>query len=390
MTRLRALLVAAIALAILVTLGWLLFGRKTVDAGLAARPQVPVAAVRVETLENVLHVIGRVGPVAGTQKRLAFAVPGTVRSIDVRLGERVEAGETLAHLDPTPYAYAAQAAHADAAAASGGAALASVDRVSVKLRVDEADLRRQERLFSAGIVAQRDVAAAEATVAADRAEAQSAQDQRVSARAQSASAQARAGSSDYDLERTTLRAESAGVVAAIFVQPGEYVDAASSVLAMASTDAHSATLDIAVADIARLAPGDRVRARSGDSSWEGRVAGIAASVDPSTGLALASVGGVPEGVRAGTPVDADVVVGHSRGPVVPLAAVIEDPETGRELVFVQTRGAGGASVFAPREVRLGTQSGGLTIVVDGLRAGERVAAQGAIELLAPPAADDGN
>jgi RND family efflux transporter MFP subunit len=349
-----------------------------------ARPNVPLATAREATLERTLHLTGRVGPVAGTLSKLAFPVPGTLRSIDVRLGEHVAAGEALAQLDSTSYAYAAEAARADAAAAAGNAALSSVDRTSVKLRVDQAELQRQRRLYAAGIVAERDVAAAEAVVAADRADTSTARDARAAASAQSASAAARAGGSDYDLSRTTLRATSGGVVSAIYLQAGENVDASTPVIALAPSDTRAATLDAAVGDIAAIAPGDLVRAKAGDVTWEGRVSGVAGAVDQATGLAVVSVNGVPGDLAAGSPVRADVVSGHTRGLAIPVSAVVEDPQTGRNLVFVQAKDASGNETFTSREVGLGLESGDQVLVLSGLRAGERVAVQGAIELLAPP------
>jgi len=362
---------------------WWWFSRSAAATETDARPNVPVATVREATLERTLHLTGRVGPVAGTQSKLAFAVPGTVGSISVRLGERVAAGEALAQLDSTSYAYAAQAARADAAAAAGNAALSSVDHTSVKLRVDTAELERQRRLYAAGIVAARDVAAAEATVAADRADSATARDARAAANAQSASAAARAGGSAYDLSRTTLRAPSDGVVSAIYVQTGENVDPTTAAIALAPSDTRAATLDAAVGDIASIAPGDLVRAKAGDAVWNGRVSGVAAAVDQATGLAVVSVSGVPGDIAAGSPVNADVVLGHAQGLAIPVTAVVEDPQTGRKLVFVRAKNAAGDEAFTPREVRLGLQNGNLVLVRSGLKSGERVAAQGAIELLAP-------
>ncbi len=383
MTRSRVIIVAAVLLVVAGVVWWLV-SRNVAAPETDARPNVPVATAHEATLERTLHLTGRVGPVAGTQSKLAFSVPGTLRSIDVHLGEHVAAGESLAELDATSYAYAAEAARADAAAAAGNAALSSVDRTSVKLRVDTAELRRQRRLYAAGIVAARDVAAAEAVVAADRADTATAHDARAAANAQSVSAAARAGGSAYDLSRTTLRATSDGVVSAIYVQSGENVDASTPVVALAPSDTHAASLDAAVGDIAAIAPGDLVRAKAGDVAWEGRVSGVAGAVDQATGLAVVSVSGVPGDLAAGSPVRADVVSGHTQGLAIPLSAVVEDPQTGRKLVFVQAKDAAGNQTFTSREVRLGLQSGDLVLVLSGLKAGERVAAQGAIELLAPP------
>jgi RND family efflux transporter MFP subunit len=381
MKRSRLFLVLAVAVVLLAAGAWWFLRRGEPATETGTRPSVPVATVRVGTLERTLRLTGRAGPSAGTQTKMAFSIPGTVRSIDVRIGDRVSAGESLAQLDSTPYAYAALAARADAAAASGSAASASVDRTSVKLRVDEADLQRQRRLYAAGIVALRDVASAEAVVAADRAEAQGLSDQRASALAAAASAAARAGSSNYDLSRTTLRAATDGVVSEVYVQRGESVDASTPVVAVAPSGLGSATVEVPVSQMASIAPGDAVRGKAGDVSWDGRIGGIASAVDQATGLAVATVTGLPGDVAAGSPMTVDVVVGRSRGLVIPVAAVVEDPQTGRKLVFV--RGNDGS--FASREVRLGVQSGDRVLVISGLHAGERVAAQGAIELLAPPA-----
>ena len=134
----------------------------------------------------------------------------------------------------------------------------------------------------------------------------------------------------------------------------------------------------------RVAVARPARLRSGEQQWEGRIEGVAPAVDPATGLAVVSVTGVPAGVATGTPIDATVTVGQVRGLVIPRSAVIEDPQSGAKLVFVQSRGQHGALRFAARQVTIDVQSADLVRVRSGLRAGERVASQGAIDLLAPP------
>ena len=347
-------------------------------------PQVPVAVVRLGAVQQTLALAGRVGPAAGTQTKLAFSIAGTVRSIDARLGDRVDAGTPLARLDPTSYALAAQQAGADASAASAASAAAQVDRVSVKLRVDQAELERQRRLYHAGISALRDVQATEATLAADRADAQTANAQIAQAQAQAVSAGARAASANFDVERTTLRAPHDGIVVAIFAQPGDAVDATTPIVAIAPSQQRTVTLDLPVNDVARVRAGDSVRLTAGDTSWGGRVSGVATAVDPATGLAVMTVDGVPSGIAAGTPVDATVVVGAARGLLIPAQAVIEDPQSGRTLAFVQTRDKNGATTFEARTVTIDARNEAFVRVASGLRPGERVAARGAIDLLAPP------
>ncbi|HYL27922.1 MAG TPA: hypothetical protein VEW74_08810, partial [Candidatus Nitrosotalea sp.] len=134
----------------------------------------------------------------------------------------------------------------------------------------------------------------------------------------------------------------------------------------------------------RIALGNLVRVRSSASTWQGRVNGIAASVDPATGLAIISVSGVPAGTAAGTPLDATIVVGEARGLVVPVSAVIEDPQTGAEIVFVRTVDNRGVPHFDARRVTISVRDARLAQVTAGLRSGESVAATGAVDLLAQP------
>lgn len=385
MTRpIRTLLLLAVAVLTVVVVWRLVASRNASAPETSAQPQIPVTIVRFGSVEETLALAGRVGPPAGTQLKLAFALPGTVQSIDVRLGQRVERGTPLAHLDATSYTLAAQQATADAQAAAAATASARVDRFSVKLRADQAELQRQRQLLNAGIVAVRDVQAAQATLAGDRADASSAREQLAQAQAQSRSANARAASAGYDVARTVLRAPAAGTVAGIFVQPGQLVDVTTPALALASSQEGLATLDVPVGELPRIAPGNPVRLRSGGQAWDGRVEGVAPAVDPSTGLAVVSVSGVPDGVATGTPIDATVVVGIARGLVIPRSAVIEDPQSGAKLVFVRSRDEHGALRFAARHVTIDVQSADFVRITSGLRAGERVASQGAIDLLAPP------
>jgi RND family efflux transporter MFP subunit len=385
MTRSRPLTLIAVAIALVVGVvaTWTFTHREAAAPTTAVEPAIPLATAHDGLVERTVALAGRVGPAAGTQAKLAFSVPGTVRSVNVRLGENVDAGAPLAQLDTTSFSLAAQQAGADAQAAAALAAVAAVDRTSVKLRVDRAELQRQRRLYDAGIVAMRDVQAAQAAVAADTAETQSAHNQFAAAQAQSRSANAHAASAGYDLSRTTLRAPATGIVTGIFVQPGDTVDATISAIALTSALAHVATLDVPVGDVPRIAPGDLVRAQANGRRFDARVAGVAPAVNPATGLAIVDVRGVPQDVPAGTPVDAIVVVGHVRGLVIPRTAVVEDPQNGNTLVFVQARAKDGSTRFESRAVTIDVQSDTRVRVIAGLHAGERVAAQGAIDLLAP-------
>jgi RND family efflux transporter MFP subunit len=379
----RTAALAAVALSVVAGIIWWLLAQRATTPTASTAPRIPLATVSEGFVERTVALSGRVGPAAGTQTKLAFSLAGTVRNVNVRLGERVDTGTPLAQIDSTGYALAAQQAGADAQAAAAAAAVAAIDRVSVKLRVDQAELSRQQRLYSGGVVALRDVQAAQAVVAADQAETQGAREQILAAQAQSRSAGAHAASASYDLSRTVLRAPTAGVVTGIFVQPGDSVDTTTPAVALTSETGHVATLDAPVNDVAKIAAGDVVRARANGRAFGAHVAGVAPAVNPATGLAVIDVNGVPSDLPAGTPVDAVIVVGGVRGLVVPRSAVVEDPENGNTLVFVQTRAADGTTRFVSRTVTIDAQNDSDVRVTAGLRAGERIAAQGGIDLLAP-------
>ncbi|MFY9720589.1 MAG: efflux RND transporter periplasmic adaptor subunit [Candidatus Cybelea sp.] len=367
-----------------------LFARAPVakPPGTALAPQVSLATVRQGTVEETISVSGRVGAPAGTQTRLAFAVPGAVQSVDVSLGEHVERGQRLAQLDATPYSLAANQAESEANAATHAAALAAIDRTSLKVRRDEVEVARQQRLYTAGIVALRDVEAAQTTLWTDRGEARSARLQVAQAREQSSAAGFHAADARYDVAQTALRAPASGTVAGIFVTRGQVVDATTAAVSLSSDGQTLATLDVPGSQLARIAAGDVVVMRAGNSHWEGRVEGVAAAVDPVTSLAPMSVSGVPAGLPAGAPIDAVVAVRRIRGLVVPVDAVVEDPQTARELVFVRTQDSNGNSRFDAREVVIDARDDRFAHVVSGLRESERVAAKGAIDLLEQPRGSD--
>jgi membrane fusion protein, heavy metal efflux system len=375
----------ATAVAALVLAGipaWVLLRHAPAPPPASTGPRVPTATVRAGYVERIVRLAGRAGPAAGAQSKLAFLVAGTVLHVSVRLGDRVTAGAVLAQEDPAAYALAARQADADARAAAATAAGASVDRTSAKVRADQAELRRQRRLYQAGIVALRDVQTAEAAVAADVADARGATDQVEAAHAAALAAAARAQSAGYDLARTVLRAPSAGIVTGIFVAPGESVDASIAAIALTPAPSGIATLDVPVSELVEIATGDPVRARANGRTFAAAISGVAPAVNSATGLATASVRGVPEDVPAGTPLEAAVVVGRARGLTIPREAIVEDPGNGTTLALVQTRAQDGSLRFVARNVRIDVQDGTFARVVAGLRPGERIAARGAIDLLA--------
>lgn len=351
----------------------------------SAQPAVDLTTAKMGTFVEHVNAVGRVGAAAGSQSKLSFAESGILQSVNVRIGEHISAGEAVAQLDASGLALAAQQAQADARAATANYRQSEVDRTSTKLAVDRAAVRREESLYAAGVAALKDVQAARAQLAADEADAATARTQVAGAQAQAQSAQDRAALAQRDLSNGTLRAPQDGVVTAIYKRPGEAVDPTTPVVAIGPAASGEVTLDVTAADAARVHAGDPVSFTVPGTGLHsaGRVAGVSPALDPTTQTATVTATGFPTGAPEGSAVQASIDVSRRRGVVIPQSAIVQDPQTGRTLVFVQTRGKNGDEKFAEREVSVAAQNGSQTLVTSGLRPGERIASQGAFALLAP-------
>lgn len=370
-------LVTVVAIAAVITVLRAMHGTPTDDTGTHVS-DIPTAVARYGIIVRTIAMNGRAGSAAPGGAKLAFGISGTLEHVNVAVGDRVRQGEQLAQIDVRSYQLAAQQSLAQAQAQSAAAAASGVDRTSSRLRSDEAELTRQQTLYAAGVVARKDVQTAAATVAADRADTRVARDQSVQAGAQAAAATLQARSSQYDLERTSLRAPFDGTVSEVDGAGGETVDASTPVLAVVPDGTSTGTLDVSFAQAGELHAGDALSLRAGDRQWTARVAALAPTIRNGTGLATVRISYVPPAVVPGTPIDGTATVGTLRGVIVPTAAIVEDPESGANLVFVQSASSG---KFSVRHIRVEGRDDRSARVVSGLRNGERVAAQGAIDLL---------
>ncbi|HEY8298214.1 MAG TPA: efflux RND transporter periplasmic adaptor subunit [Candidatus Baltobacteraceae bacterium] len=349
-----------------------------------AAPQVALATARAGDFTERISAVGRVGAPAGAQTKVAFAVPGILQSVDVRVGEHVGAGQTLAQLNTRNLSLTAQQAQADAAAAAANAQAAAVDKLSTKIAVDRRTLERAQSLFAAGVGARKDIEAARAVLAADYADRNLNGAQRTAAAAQAQSASARSSLTQNDLANATLRAPSDGVVLAILKQPGESVDPTTPVIAIGPAAQAELTLNVSAGDAQRVRVGDPVSIAVPGTNLhaQGRVIGVTPAVDPTTQSATVVVSGVPPGSVAGSAVAATIIVGHSTGILLPQTAIVQDPQSGKTVVFLQKRGKNGDAQFVQTTVSV-VQSDGTTAEITGLNPGAQVAAQGAFALLAP-------
>jgi hypothetical protein len=173
-----------------------------------------------------------------------------------------------------------------------------------------------------------------------------------------------------------LRAPADGVIRAILKRPGEAVDPTQPAIVVGSTTDGVSTLTVGGEDAGSIRIGDHValvlpnRERRAD----GYVREIVPGVDPTTQTTTIVVTGVPPG--------AAIDVEHRYGIVIPTSAIVEDPQSGKSIVFVRTTGKDEHTSFVARDVTIAAGDGMQSLVSSGLRPDERVARQGAFDLLA--------
>ena len=224
-------------------------------------PPEPVRAVKLLTvgaseLQTVQEYAGEVR--AGVESRLGFRVAGKLVERPVQLGQRVQAGQVLAQIDPQDYQLSAAAARAQVAAAQTQYDLAA------------ADYQRYGKLREQNFISGAELERRETTLKAARSSLQQAQ----------AQAQAQGNQAQY----TRLQADASGVVTGIDAEPGQVLAAGTPVVRLAHDGARDVVIAVPEDKITRLQPGQpvQVRAWSTGESLPGTVREVAASADPVT------------------------------------------------------------------------------------------------------------
>jgi membrane fusion protein, multidrug efflux system len=217
------------------------------------RPDVTVRAMAAQPLEDtrVLHFAGVVE--SRERATLTFQVDGVMRERFVALGQRVIIDQPLARLfnpelDP-----------------ARDAALERVREVEAEAEQVRRDLIRARQLFERGVLTEQE---------RDRQEA------RLDAlEASIGSARAGLRGSEQLHREAHLAAPFAGVVEALFMEPGEYVAAGQPVVRLAAPDGLKVEVTVPARMLSGLRVGDRIPVRSPLEGWngQGRVTEIGAS-----------------------------------------------------------------------------------------------------------------
>ncbi|MEQ9400098.1 MAG: efflux RND transporter periplasmic adaptor subunit [Longimicrobiales bacterium] len=325
---------------------WRGVGAKDVEAAAtAAEPmEVVTAAVAQQTVHR--QTTTSIGTVLATRSiTLKNEVPGTVREVRLVPGQVVDAGVVLVALDTS---------------------VETAELAALEARADLArtTLARYERM------AERQAASA---IEVDQ------------ARAEHAIATAEMARVRAVIERKTIRAPFPARVGIADVHPGQFLDAGTRLTTLQGV-AGAVDVDFAVAQdvAAALAVGTSVSVETGSdgtATVPARVTAVDARVDPTTRNAVvrARVDHAAADLTPGSSVRVSVPTGPGGSVVtVPASALRRGPAG--DHVFVLEADEAGAVRARMRSVEAGPLVGDAVVVLQGLDAGERVAADGSFKL----------
>ena len=316
----------------------------------------PVRAVTVSPVvaSAAAELAGEVRPRIET--KVGFQVGGRIARRLVEVGQTVQAGQTLATLDPSDYQLGLAAARAQVAAAQ-------VDRDQQRI-----DYKRFEELSRQGFISGADLERRKAS--------------RDAAEARYAQAVAQADVSGNQAGYSTLRAPAAGVVTGLDAEAGQVVTAGQSVVRIARTEEKEVLVGIPEGQLEALRRiGDvRVRLWSSNRELHGKVREIAPMADPSTRTypARITVLDAPRSVGLGMSATVTFVAPLATSVItLPLQSLFKDGDA----TFVWLLDRNDMTVKRS-PIKLANVSGNDVVIASGVAPGDTVVTAG-VHLLKP-------
>ncbi len=336
-------------------------------------PAIVVTAAETRTLVDRVVATGSVQAVEDVY--VTPLVDGlSIRTLAADVGDRVEAGGTLATLNDD--ALVLQKSQTEASLAKANAALAQIEAqlVEAKANADEAVRVRDraQRLVKSG--SQSQAAADQAVAAADAALARvnSAEQAIAVSQADIKVAQSQIDDIDLKLARTAVKSPVAGIVSARTAKIGAIASGAAAPLFTVIRDGEiELKADVSEDGILKLAPDQKatVTLAGGAATLTGTIRLVEPTLDPQSRLGRVYIRfDEPGKARAGMFASAQIVVEEKEGIVLPLSAVTT---AGGKTVARKVEG--GVVKLVP--VETGIQDGQVIEIVSGLAAGDEVVAK---------------
>jgi RND family efflux transporter MFP subunit len=325
-------------------------------ASCGSEPEAPAPEIRPVRAVTIVKRAGGVPVVltgrleAQDEAALAFRISGRMIERLVQVGDKLEAGQVVARLEPQNETNALRAAEANLRAAQG------------QLTEARAEYQRQQTLNERGFAA--------------RAVYERARQARQTAQSAVDAAQAMLKSAKDQVGFTELRADAEGVVTAVGAEPGEVVQAGQMVVRLAREGGRDAVFDVP-AQVIRTAPADPeitvILTEDPSVRATGRVREVAPQADPLTRTFLVRVGlsEPPPAMMLGATVTGRMEVPADEVIEVPASALTQlDQQPAVWVVDPES------STVAKRGIQVLRYDPGTVVVADGVDPGEIVVTAG--------------
>lgn len=281
---------------------------------------------------------------------LAFRLLGRVVSRDVKVGDIVSKGTTIAALDPTALEFAVQASKADLSNAQAQFANAAASE------------ERQRQLLASANTSQATFDAAKQA--------------RQAAEAGVERANAALAKSQEQLGYARLFSDFDGVVTAIGAEVGQTVSPGQTVVTVARTDPREAVVDIPdqlTGDLTVGAPFEIILQSLPTIKTDAKLREVAPQSEGSTRTRRVRLTLVnpPSAFRLGSTITATRMTKLAPTIELPISALLE--KNGSEMVWVVDPQSSSVSA---REIKIASKKGGSFTVAEGLEAGMRVVTAG--------------
>lgn len=334
----------------------ILSGCSNVSAGKAGGPQ----AFPVQVITAQERLVPQSTDYLATLKSRSASVlqpqvEGDITRIFVHSGERVEAGSSILEIDPSK-----QEATVKNQEAAYKSKLATMEQARI-------DLERKKQLFAAGVIAKADLDLAQSTYNA--------------AVADVSALDAAIREQQVQLRYYTVRAPMAGTVGDIPVRVGDHVTNQTLLTTLDRGGELEAYIDVPAEKSSALRPGMPIDLLDEQDKpvLRTRISFISPRVgDSQTLLVKAPVPSSNTRFRNAQQVHARVVWSEQKHPLIPVTAVSR--LSGKIFVFV-AEASGQQTVAHQKVIEVGDMVGNDYVVLDGIKAGEKVIVSG-VQMLA--------
>ncbi len=281
--------------------------------GAASSPMVTLASTDVLTLHPM--ALSESTPVTGNlvpvdQAELRARLEGDLVAVGVREGQHVRAGEVLARFEDSAQQSALRSAEA-------GVAAARTDVSTAQWTLDQT-----KSLYEQGAVAEQDLRGAEQQAAA--------------ARARLAAAVAAQRAAELTARDTRVTAPFDGVIDKRDVNAGEHVARGGALFTIVRNQVLELTASVPARRAQGVEPGQQVQFTADAAAFQGHVARVSPTIDPTTRSVTVYVEVPnPDGrIKGGTFATGRIVRRVIQGALaVPTSAVHQAPGTGQTFVY---------------------------------------------------------